>query len=74
MQELLDADGGLTSTAPPAEWGGAIELCWVRDKVPLTGMVDGGIPFFNEVVFCHKPSRTLIVTDLWCASRARVKG
>ena len=22
-------------------------------------------PFFNEVVFCHKPSGTLIVTDLW---------
>ena len=77
LQELLDADSGLTSTAPPAEWGGAIELCWVRDKIPLTGMVDGGIPFFNEVVFCHKPSGSLIVTDLWWnypATRDDVEG
>ena len=44
-----------------AEWGGAIDLCWVRDKIPLTP----GIAFFNEVCFCHRPSRTLIVTDLW---------
>ena len=45
---------------PPAEWGGAIQLCWLRDRVPLTS-----IPFFNEVVFAHAPSRTLIVSDLW---------
>lgn len=42
-------------------WGGVIELCWVRDQIPLTP----AIPFFNEVVFCHIPSKTLIVTDLW---------
>ena len=24
-----------------------------------------------KVVFCHKPSRTLIVTDLWCASASQ---
>jgi hypothetical protein len=28
-------------------------------------------PFFNEVVFCHKPSRTLIVSDLWCDAMSR---
>ena len=28
-------------------------------------------PFFNEVVFCHKPSRTLIVSDLWCNSMSK---
>ena len=33
----------------------------MRDKIPLTP----GIPFFNEVAFCHVPSKTLIVTDLW---------
>lgn len=59
LEELTG--GGLTSAEPPAEWGGAIELCWIRDKVPLPF----GAPFFNEVVFCHTPSRTLIVTDLW---------
>lgn len=53
--------GGLTSTTAPAEWGGVIELCWIKDRVP----VPFGPPFFNEVVFCHTPSRTLIVTDLW---------
>ena len=59
--ELLDAPSGLTAAAPPAEWGGAIDLCWIRDRIPLTP----GIPFFNEVAFCHRPSGTLIVTDLW---------
>ena len=61
LEELLDARGGLTSSQPPAEWGGAIDLCWIRDKIPLTP----GFPFFNEVVFCHRASKTLIVTDLW---------
>jgi len=61
LDALLDAPNGLTAAAPPAEWEGVIDLCWVRDKVPLTP----GIPFFNEVVFLHRPSRTLIVTDLW---------
>ena len=61
LESLLDAPGGLTSTHPPEAWGGAIDMCWVRDKIPLTP----GIPFFNEVVFCHRPSGTLFVTDLW---------
>ncbi|KAL1525703.1 hypothetical protein AB1Y20_020549 [Prymnesium parvum] len=58
LEELCDL--GVTSSAPPAEWGGAIQLCWLKDRVPLTS-----VPFFNEVVFAHVPSRTLIVTDLW---------
>ena len=61
LESLLDAPSKLTSSQPPSAWGGAIDLCWVRDKIPLTP----GWPFFNEVVFCHKPSGTLIVTDLW---------
>jgi hypothetical protein len=60
LEELLDAPGGLTSNAPPAEWEGEIELCWLRDQVPLLNR-----PFFNEVVFFHRPSSMLIVTDLW---------
>jgi len=60
LEDLLDAPGGLTSNVPPAEWEGEIELCWLRDQVPLLKK-----PFFNEVVFCHRPSRLLIVTDLW---------
>jgi len=60
LAELLDAPNGLTSRVPPAEWEGEIDLCWLQDQVPLLGK-----PFFNEVVFCHRPSRTLIVTDLW---------
>lgn len=58
LEDLCDR--GITSSAPPAEWGGALQLCWLRDRVPLTS-----IPFFNEVVFVHAPSRTLIVSDLW---------
>jgi hypothetical protein len=61
LTELLDAPNGLTARAPPEAWGGALDLCWIRDKIPLTP----GIAFFNEVVFCHRPSKTLIVTDLW---------
>lgn len=53
-------DLGVTASMPPAEWGGVLQLCWIKDRIPLTS-----IPFFNEVVFVHIPSRTLIVTDLW---------
>ena len=60
LEELL-APGGVSSTSPPAEWGGALQLCWVKDRVPLTR----GRPFFNEVVFCHVPSKTFICSDLW---------
>ena len=74
LAELLDGTDGVASAAPPAVWGGALELCWVRDQVPLTGAL-GSIPFFNEVVFFHRPSRaTLIVTDLWWNCRARPAG
>ena len=74
LVELLDSGPkSVTASTAPKEWGGAIELCWLRDQIPLTP----GIPFFNEVVFCHKPSRMLIVTDLWWnypASRDDVEG
>ncbi|KOO22351.1 hypothetical protein Ctob_007682 [Chrysochromulina tobinii] len=73
LDELLDASNGLTSVSPPSAWGGVLQLCWIKDKVPLSL----GVPFFNEVVFCHTPSRTLIVTDLWWnypGSREDVEG
>jgi len=70
LVELLDEPDGVTSAAPPAEWAGAIELCWFRDRIPLDPLQR---PFFNEVVFCHKPSRTLIVSDLWCNSMSRTR-
>jgi hypothetical protein len=37
----------------PAEWGGEIECLAFR-----------GAPIANEVVFLHRPSRTLLLTDL----------
>ena len=73
LDELLDASNGLTSVSPPSAWGGVLQLCWIKDKVPLSL----GVPFFNEVVFCHTPSQTLIVTDLWWnypGSREDVEG
>lgn len=51
---------GQGNTAPAA-WGGDIELCWFDCE---TNPFLGGA-FFNEVVFLHAPSRTLIVTDLY---------
>mmetsp|Transcript_26219 Transcript_26219/g.43427 ORF Transcript_26219/g.43427 Transcript_26219/m.43427 type:complete len:311 (-) Transcript_26219:250-1182(-) len=60
LSELLDEPSGVTSMQPPTEWGGVLSICWLRDRVPLTST-----PFFNEVVFCHLPSKTLIVSDLW---------
>lgn len=43
----------------PEAWGGAFEHCFFDcESIPLTE-----IPFFNEVVFFHGPSRTLICTD-----------
>jgi hypothetical protein len=43
----------LLGDEPAPEWGGAVETHLVR-----------GIPYLNEVVFWHRPSRTLVVTDL----------
>eukprot|EP00877_Chromochloris_zofingiensis_P010952 jgi/Chrzof1/610/Cz01g22100.t1 len=46
--------------ASPAEWLAEIECTYLGYEVnPFTGQ-----PFFHEVVFLHKPSKTLIVTDL----------
>jgi len=70
LESFLDGRDGVAAKAPPAEWGGAIDLCWIRDQVPLSGLV-GGVPFFNEIVFCHRPSRTLIVTCVRLGSSVR---
>ena len=47
----LAFDEVLGEGAPPA-WGGHFDLIHV-----------GGVPSFNEVLFFHRPSRTLIATD-----------
>lgn len=47
--------------AVPDSWLGEIEATHLDyERVPVLGQ-----SFFNEVVFLHKPSRTLVVTDLW---------
>ena len=56
-----DASGRWTGDAPPS-WGGAIDVCWMDSE---RGPFMGGKQFFSEVVFHHRPSRTLLVTDLW---------
>ncbi|MEO5959254.1 MAG: hypothetical protein ABIR80_09065 [Opitutaceae bacterium] len=38
---------------PPPNWRGTIDQCLVR-----------GMPFLNEIVFLHRPSRSLIIADL----------
>lgn len=46
---------------PPAEWNGEFELAWLDcEHNPFNGQ-----PFFNEVVFYHKPSQALFVSDLF---------
>lgn len=47
------ASGRVLSDQAPAEWAGALEQ-----------RVVGGFPFADEVVFFHRESRTLILTDL----------
>lgn len=44
-----------------AHLGNAGDAVWSSD---LEQHFVNGIPAFNETVFCHKPSRTLICTDL----------
>ncbi|KAJ8601690.1 hypothetical protein CTAYLR_003180 [Chrysophaeum taylorii] len=49
-------------TTPPPEWNDEFEMLWIdAEKAPLVGSE----PFFSELVFCHKPSKILFVTDLW---------
>ena len=38
---------------PPPAWGSAIDQAWLR-----------GSPLLDEIVFCHRPSRTVIVADM----------
>jgi len=45
----------------PAEWGGEIRCLFLNyEHNPFTGK-----PFFNEVIFLHEPSGTLICTDVF---------
>lgn len=44
---------GVLSDQAPAEWAGQIEVLPWR-----------GAPMLNEVVFFHRPSRTLVLTDM----------
>ena len=48
--------------APPPEWGDSeFELVWLdAERNPFTGK-----PFFNELLFLHRGSRTAMVTDFW---------
>jgi len=48
----------------PEAWGGEFELCWIEEERSPFKLL-GDRPFFSEVVFCHRPSRVLLVTDLW---------
>lgn len=50
-QKALPIDGALPDAAPEA-WRGALETLFV-----------GGMPALNEVVFFHRPSKTLVLTD-----------
>ncbi len=49
----LNFNGGVLGDEPAAEWAGAIEQHLFL-----------GAPFLNEVLFFHRPTRTLISTDL----------
>lgn len=47
------------SSTPPDTWPSEIEACWLDYETnPFTSK-----PFFNEVVFFHRPTLTLLVTD-----------
>ena len=48
----------------PSAWGGEFDLCWIEEERSPFKLL-GDRPFFSEVVFVHKPSRVLLVTDLW---------
>lgn len=48
----LRFDAGLTDT-PPAAWADQLEQVFFQ-----------GLPIMNEVVFCHRASRTLLTCDL----------
>lgn len=55
-----DAEVG-QGDAAPAAWLGEIEALFLDfEHNPFTGK-----PFFNEVLFLHKPTGTLLVTDAW---------
>ncbi|CAE7366198.1 unnamed protein product [Symbiodinium natans] len=50
-----------SDSSAPAEWGGALLMCFADcERTPLLGT-----PFFNEVIFYHVPSDTLMCTDIF---------
>lgn len=54
--DVLGSDGSL-----PASWGGELEVLWLDWELnPFTGK-----PFFNELLFLHRPSGCVCVTDAW---------
>jgi hypothetical protein len=54
-----DALGGDGDGAAPPEWGAELEPLWLDcERNPFTGR-----PFFNELLFWHRPSRTALATD-----------
>ena len=59
------------STVAPEAWLGEFEVAWFdSERAPV---VDE--PFFNEVVFFHKPTKSLMVTDVfWNYPSATIDG
>ena len=49
---------------PPAAWADEFDVLWVEEERSPFKLL-GDRPFFSEVIFCHKPSKVLLTTDLW---------
>ncbi|CAM9695402.1 unnamed protein product, partial [Phaeothamnion confervicola] len=65
-----DTVGAPTGQPYPEAWPREIEACWFpAEKNPFTGR-----PFFNEVVFYHRPSQCLFVSDVYWNYPAEVSG
>jgi len=57
----IDIDDELSSDDSVSPWQQEIEVCFVNaERNPFNSK-----PFFNEVVFFHKPSKSLITTDIY---------
>ena len=54
----------LEISSPPDSWNDEFDATWIEnERAPFKLL--GDRPFFSEMVFCHRPSKTLFVTDLW---------
>mmetsp|Transcript_22568 Transcript_22568/g.29297 ORF Transcript_22568/g.29297 Transcript_22568/m.29297 type:complete len:295 (-) Transcript_22568:233-1117(-) len=64
LQELkpdINFDTSVGDQKNSNPWGDEIEALWIDcEQNPFNGK-----PFFNEVVFFHRPSKSLLVTDLY---------